>query len=153
MLAILKCLALFRRYAKTGLQLSDKDCIDIGLRMVHWQKLRALLIRGQWIAVTESGDYVLCRDLRQARVWDIAILCGMRVDEQHQALGQKHEKKRVSQTMTDHSPRGDAMEASSHVEALPSVWFTRILDAQQAINSHAQSLLGEDLEALYAFDD
>lgn len=81
MLATVKCLAVFRERAQTGEAVTDEDCVATGIGLVHWQYLRALLVEGRWIAVTEGGHYVLCRDLAKATLWDLACLVKMPVDE------------------------------------------------------------------------
>ena len=81
MLAVLKCLAIFREKSLSGDQVTDSDCVSIGIGLVHWQQLRALLVENNWIAVTDSGHYVLCRDMGTASLWDIASLVNMPVNE------------------------------------------------------------------------
>ena len=79
--AVLHCLALFRSRSQTGDIVADKDCLNTGVSLVHWQTLRSLLVKNKWIAVTDSGAYSLCRDLRSVTVWDVASLVNMPIDE------------------------------------------------------------------------
>lgn len=79
--AALKCLALFHSRAQQGGKVSDADCYARGLGVVHWQQLRARLIKHNWIAVTTSGRYVLCRDLRKVTVWDLAIMMQLQISD------------------------------------------------------------------------
>lgn len=74
MVAILKCLALFYQRAKRGDAVSDTDCYRLGLGVVHWQRLRTKLERHHWIITTAKGSYVLCRDLSQVTLRDLADL-------------------------------------------------------------------------------
>ncbi|WP_052692265.1 YihY family inner membrane protein [Teredinibacter purpureus] len=82
MLAVLRCLALFRDKLRSGATVGDKDCVNLGLGLVHWQRLRSLLVEFRWIVVTDSGDYVLSRDLKQASLWDVAEMVRLPVNEQ-----------------------------------------------------------------------
>lgn len=76
-MAVLLCLDIFREKSKIGETVSDRECVKAGVGLVHWQRLRSLLVRNKWIAVTESGNYVLSRDLKQATLWDIAQLTAL----------------------------------------------------------------------------
>ena len=79
--AILHCLALLHHRAQTGARVSDEDCVNIGISLVHWQYLRTLLVRNNWIVVTQSGSYALCRDLKSVSLWDLAELVQMPIGE------------------------------------------------------------------------
>lgn len=81
MAAVLRCLAVFREKSRSGAYVSDRDCVRTGVSLVQWQQLRALLTDNNWIAVTENNNYVLCRDLASASLWDIAKLVKMDVNE------------------------------------------------------------------------
>lgn len=81
MLAVLRCLALFRDKAATGDTVADKHCVHLGISLVHWQRLRSLLVENNWIVVTESGDYVLSRDLKRASLWSVAELVRLPLNE------------------------------------------------------------------------
>ena len=81
MVAVLKCLEVFRNKARSGRYVVDSDCVATGISLVHWQQLRTLLVENNWIAVTESGHYVLCRDLATATIWDIAVMVQLPVTE------------------------------------------------------------------------
>lgn len=72
--AILLCLAIFRDKSFSGEVVTDRDCVRAGVGLVHWQTLRTLLVVNKWIAVTDTGHYVLSRDLNQHCLWDIAQL-------------------------------------------------------------------------------
>ncbi|MFL0809979.1 MAG: YihY family inner membrane protein [Agarilytica sp.] len=72
LVAILSCLAVFREKTLSGDTVSDKDCVSIGVSLVHWQRLRSLMVDHKWIAVTENGNYVLTRDLNQQSLWSLA---------------------------------------------------------------------------------
>lgn len=72
--AILLCLEVFYQKSQSGELVSDRDCVAAGVGLVHWQLLRSLLVKHKWVAVTDSGHYVLSRNLKQAKLWDIARL-------------------------------------------------------------------------------
>ena len=73
-MAVLLCLDIFREKSRDGETVSDRECVKAGIGLVHWQRLRSLLVRNKWIAVTENGHYVLSRDLKHVTLWDIANL-------------------------------------------------------------------------------
>jgi membrane protein len=79
--AILQCLGMFRAKSQTGDIVTDQDCLQSGISLVHWQTLRALLVKNKWIAVTDNGAYSLCRDLQSVTVWDVACLVDMPINE------------------------------------------------------------------------
>lgn len=79
--AILQCLGMFRAKSQTGDIVSDQDCLNTGVNLVHWQTLRSLLVKNKWIAVTDNGAYSLCRDLQSVTVWDVACLVDMPINE------------------------------------------------------------------------
>ncbi len=79
--AVLRCLAIFRERSLTGMHVSDRDCVATGVSLVQWQHLRDLLTSNNWIAVTDNGNYVLCRDLARANLWDLAKMVNMNVNE------------------------------------------------------------------------
>lgn len=81
MAGVLRCLAVFRDKSLSGAYVTDRDCVRTGVSLVQWQQLRALLSDSNWIAVTENNNYVLCRDLASATLWDIAQLVKMDVTE------------------------------------------------------------------------
>ncbi len=77
LVAILLCLEVFRSNSLTGQTVSDGDCVRAGVGLVHWQRLRSLLVKNHWLAVTDSGHYVLSRDLKHLTLWDLATLLKM----------------------------------------------------------------------------
>ena len=81
MRAVLHCLAMFREKSQAGDIVNDRDCVAAGINLVHWQSLRSLLTKSKWIAVTESGGYVLSRDLQSVTLWDLVCLVRMPMDE------------------------------------------------------------------------
>jgi membrane protein len=72
---------MFRAKSQTGDIVTDKDCLNTGVSLVHWQTLRSLLVKNKWIAVTDNGAYSLCRDLQSVTVWDVACLVDMPINE------------------------------------------------------------------------
>ena len=124
MLAVLRCLALFRAKAATGGTVSDKDCVNLGLGLVHWQRLRSMLVQHRWIVVTETGDYVLSRDLKQASLWHVAEMVRLPVNEQ--------------------VPEGkDALPN-------PEPWLQDFLARQAQIGASARQTFALSLEQLFA---
>ncbi|MFT5085577.1 MAG: membrane protein, partial [Lentisphaeria bacterium] len=119
--AILLCLAKFREKAKTGEVASDKDCVGLGLGLVHWQKLRLLLVKNKWIAVTDTGNYVLCRDLKQFSLWDVSKL--------------------VQLTLGEPDKRGKEYDP---------VWLSWVAEAEFEVNGFAKKTLALSLEDLYS---
>lgn len=79
--AVLQCLAVFREKSQSGSPVYDRDCTQTGLGLVHWQHLRSTLVKNNWIAVTDSGGYVLSRDLKSVTLWDVACLVNMPINE------------------------------------------------------------------------
>ncbi len=79
--AALACLELLHERSRRGGTLSDADCFRLGLGVVHWQRLRSLLERARWLAPTNSGRYVLTRDLRTVTLWDLACVVGVRLGD------------------------------------------------------------------------
>ncbi|WP_370981355.1 YihY family inner membrane protein [Agaribacterium sp. ZY112] len=75
MQALLHCLHLFYERAQTGADVVDKDCTSLGMGLVHWQTLRSKLVKAKWVSVTESGAYVLSRDMQSLSLKDVALLC------------------------------------------------------------------------------
>jgi membrane protein len=70
----LECLALFYQAQKTGQLIKDADCLALGLGVVQWHQLKQQWQKARWLVETPSGDYVLCRNLAQTRLWDLACL-------------------------------------------------------------------------------
>lgn len=81
LMAVLQILAIFKEKSRTGQSVTDGDCVRAGVGLVHWQQLRSKLTEKNWIAVTDSGFYVLCRDLSDVTVWDAACLVGATLAE------------------------------------------------------------------------
>ncbi len=73
----LACLNLFRERSRNGAFVTDSDCVALGIGIVHWQRIREILIENRWIAVTESGDYVLSRNLANVNLWHLSKLVGL----------------------------------------------------------------------------
>jgi membrane protein len=79
--ALLLCLSRFREKSQTGALISDRDCVEAGVNIVQWHRLRSILIQAKWMTVSDTGRYALCRDLRSVSLWDLASLVKMPVDE------------------------------------------------------------------------
>ncbi|WP_026193580.1 YihY family inner membrane protein [Teredinibacter turnerae] len=124
MIVVLICLALFREKAALGESVSDRDCVRLGIGLVHWQRMRSLMVEHRWIAVTESGDYVLSRDLRRANIWEVASMVRMPVSEELSSL---------RENIAGRAP-----------------WFADFLERQSELRSHAESAFSVSLESLFA---
>ena len=72
--ALLRCMAVFNHRSLSGERVSDKDCLNAGVGLVQWQGLRSLLVSERWVAVTDTGDYVLSKDLATITLWDAMAL-------------------------------------------------------------------------------
>jgi hypothetical protein len=57
---------------------------------VHWQRLRHRLERAGWLVAATGGRYVLGRDLRRVRLWDLALVLEASLPELELALTQPH---------------------------------------------------------------
>ena len=126
MLAVLRCLALFREKARTGDVVGDKDCVKLGLGLVHWLRLRSLLAQNRWIAVTDGGDYVLSRDLKQASLWQVAELVRLPVDEQ--------------------------LPEDEEGIPNPEPWLQSFLSRQAQVGANARQVFGLSLEQMFTAD-
>ncbi len=124
MLAVLRCLSLFREKSHTGASVSDKDCVHLGIGLVHWQQLRSTLVQQRWIAVTDSGDYVLSRDLSRESLWSVAELVNMPVNES--------------------LPQGLAQLSD------PEPWLESFLERHSSLGRTAKEALDTSLEVLFS---
>lgn len=124
--AVLLCLAMFRTKAQSGDKATDKDCLSTGVSLVHWQKLRSLLVKNKWVVVTENGGYSFCRDLHKVTLWDVACLVNMPIDE----------------------PIPDV--ALLKVDAETERWLTDYLDRRGRVEDYAQGSFDLSLEELFA---
>lgn len=82
----IECLAMFYQHHKKGLVVSDKHCYRLGLGVVHWQKLRQILIQAHWIVETSDGDYTLCRSFSELSLWDLAVLLEVKIGDLEKTL-------------------------------------------------------------------
>ncbi len=126
--AVLHCLAMFRNKSQTGNVVSDRDCLKTGVSLVHWQGLRSLLVKNKWIAVTDSGAYSLCRDLRAVTIWDVASLVNMPIDEK--------------------IPDRTSVKCDKHTEN----WLEDYFGRRQRVEEYAHDAFNITLEDLFAQD-
>jgi membrane protein len=82
----MECLALFYEHHLKGRMVSDKHCYDLGIGVVHWQKLRQTLISANWIVETNTGDYALCRSFASLTLWDLVVLLEVKVGDLAKAM-------------------------------------------------------------------
>src|SRR5690606_16060844 len=90
--AMLRCLAVFREKSKTGETVTDQDCVRAGVSLVHWQHLRSVMVKNHWVAVTDTGNYVLSRDLKKVTLWDAARLVRLQFDDFTTGKGRETKK-------------------------------------------------------------
>lgn len=64
----------FYRRSLEGRGLEDGELLQLGLASDQWQRIRMALQREHWIAVTNQGDFVLCRDLHHRRIRELGPL-------------------------------------------------------------------------------
>lgn len=74
LLATLLVLWKFRQASARGLSLSNPELLQIGLSSEQWRRIRDILQNRRLIAATSQGDFVLCYDLHQL---SLAQLAGM----------------------------------------------------------------------------
>lgn len=124
MLAVLRCLSLFRSKSATGELVTDKDCVTLGLGLVHWQRLRSLLVQHRWIVVTDSGDYVLSHDLKHLDLWDVAALVRL--------------------------PLNEMVPVTPAVFPVQEPWLERFLQCQSAATDFARKTYSVPLDELFS---
>lgn len=147
MMAVLSCLEILRERSKTGSAAEDQDCMNAGVGLVHWQKLRALLVKHQWLAVTDEGQYVLCRDLRHATVWDVATLVGVSVEE----LSRTQASHPLDSSSSAKDSSSDTATVDNTAHADPSKpWLARIHADQDRVSEYARDAFEMDLESLFS---
>lgn len=123
LMAVLQILAIFREKARSGESVSDSECVRAGVGLVHWQQLRSTLSDKNWIAVTDSGNYVLCRDLGAVSVWDAACLVGATLAE---------------------------LEAMPKKSRRDQPWLQSFVERKQRLAAQAKDHYGLSLDALYS---
>lgn len=64
----------FYQRSQRGEGLDDTELLQLGLSAGQWQRIREALEEAQWIAATNQGDFVLCRDLHKQRVGQLLAL-------------------------------------------------------------------------------
>jgi membrane protein len=74
--ALLIALSLLSKAQAKGLAVSDRRMISSGLHSDQWHSLRDQMLAHKIIAVTQSGRYVLTRDLGQTSAWQMFTLMG-----------------------------------------------------------------------------
>lgn len=95
-----------------GQGLDDSELLQMGLSSDQWQRIREALQREQWIAVTNQGEFVLCRDLHKQKVSQLVPLLDL-------------------PTMVP--------EASSGLDKLP--WYASFSERLQAIDQFSERQL------------
>lgn len=117
--AALVCLSLFRDSAKEGKYVSDTMCVASGVGIVHWQKIREVLVEHRWVAVTEGGDYVLSRNLSDVSLWRLAQIVKFPLDQ----IGEQEEQRSEE-------------------------WYGKYVNLQSEVGGHIQQKLGVSIDSL-----
>ncbi len=126
--AVLRCLAIFREKSKTGDMVTDQDCVRAGVSLVHWQHLRSLMVKSRWIAVTDNGNYVLSRDLKNVTLWDAALLVRLQFDEFTAGKGREAKK----------------------AEDSPKSWLREYGERLEKVRADAEEVFSIDLDTLFS---
>ena len=72
LVAALLALWQLRQSSRSGRGANDGHLLAAGLASAQWQKIRDTFLRRKIIAVTQQGDYVLCRDLGTVTLHNLA---------------------------------------------------------------------------------
>lgn len=72
LLATLLVLWKFRKASVHGLSLSNPEVLQIGLSSEQWRRIQDVLQSNRLITATSQGDFVLCYDLRQLSLAELA---------------------------------------------------------------------------------
>jgi membrane protein len=74
--ALFMALSLLHKAQLKGLGVSDRRMTASGLHSQQWHELRDLMLARNVITTTQSGRYVLTRDLSQTSVWELLDIIG-----------------------------------------------------------------------------
>jgi len=74
LMAALIALWEFQQRLKLGTSLNDTDLSNAGVAADQWQRVRDALVDERVISITQQGTYVLCRDLSELSLRDLADL-------------------------------------------------------------------------------
>lgn len=77
LVAALIVLWYFYERSAEGRGLNDGELMQLGLSSSQWQRVCGALQRHHWIAVTNQGDFVLCRDLHKQKVAQLVPMLGL----------------------------------------------------------------------------
>lgn len=156
--AALHCLSMFRDKSQLGHVVSDRDCANIGVSLVHWQSLRSLLTNNKWIAVTQSGGYVLSRDLNSLTLWDLQRLVQMPLDEtkpNEEEVDLEGVDSEAVNSETGDVKTGDLKTAdlkTNPIDDPREVWLREYLLRTQAVFTFTSHQFDMTLEALFALE-
>lgn len=125
--ALFMALSLLHRAQLKGLGVSDRRMTVAGLHSQQWHDLRDLMLARNVITVTQSGRYVLTRDLGQTSVWELLDLIG---NQQLRATDT------IPEDLIKHHP-----------------WITRYNELMNNVRGHAQEQLSLSVAELLASED
>ncbi|GAA5316433.1 MAG: YihY family inner membrane protein [Candidatus Pelagadaptatus aseana] len=77
LIASLLVLWTFEQGRKTGVAIDDDQVLKVGIETEQWQRLRRAFKSNKIIAITQSGDYVLSRDLNELSLRRLADVVGI----------------------------------------------------------------------------
>lgn len=132
----------FRECLRTGEAANDGELLKVGVEADQWQRVRDALLRHRVIAVTQQGDYVLCRDLNTVTLRHLADI----VEVQSQMPGVSD----YLQTF-DWFPEvaGRLLSIDQHLEAQFDIPLGAIFHAQDEYDDGAYPDEGDGLEQLH----
>lgn len=110
----------FYQCSQKGEGLDETELLQLGLSSGQWQRVREALEGEQWIAVTNQGDFVLCRDLHGQRVGQLVTLLDL--------------------------PRY-LPESNSHLDKLP--WYPTFVERLKAIDQFTEEQLNMPLAEIF----
>ena len=82
---VLACLSVFFEKSHTGGVVRDIDCVEQGVSLVEWQRIRQSLLDQRIIVVTDSGQYVLQRHLEKITLLELILALGIPLNQLHEA--------------------------------------------------------------------
>ena len=120
-LKILSCLHVFYRNSLAGEEVTDQACLRSGLGLAEWQALREKLYQDNIVSVTEEGNYVLRKSLKEVTLWNILVACDTK--------------------LKDLEWHGDTIVNAD--------WLAVFSEKQEVASKQVQALLGEPIEELF----
>jgi len=98
--AALVCLGLLRDVQRTGGAMNEVDFLSVGINQHDWQQLRDAWVGAGWLSQTQTGGFVLSRDLAFCSLWDLAEVINLRIADLEQAVKQLPQFPSLAQWIT-----------------------------------------------------